>query len=277
MKDKIRSSRIRLAVIIVVVIAVVAGIVGRFSIEPALTPSKYRSLSKTEATLASNDIFKEVFSEVFGDTNVSDAEEEAIEDEDGKEDEEKKDEKNSDSNSDEKMEEEKPTGGLIATIIPEATQKPNKDTSEQKPSKDDKNNASSDKTDDKNAASQNITVYISINCHAAIGNIEDPAVAAAVPESGVILGRTSYTCAPGTNVYDVLSAVCRSNGIQLDASYSPAYGSYYVEGINYLYEFHGGPYSGWTYTVGGSRPNVGASSYGLNGGEEIVWSYTVTG
>ena len=52
------------------------------------------------------------------------------------------------------------------------------------------------------------------------------------------------------------------------------YESYYVEGINYLYEFDGGQGSGWMYKVNGWFPNYGCSSYYLTDGEVIEWVYT---
>ena len=64
---------------------------------------------------------------------------------------------------------------------------------------------------------------------------------------------------------------------QLEYSYTPMYGSYYVEGINHLYEFDCGSQSGWMYKVNGWFPNYGCSSYKLKDGDAIVWSYTCTG
>jgi len=52
------------------------------------------------------------------------------------------------------------------------------------------------------------------------------------------------------------------------------YESYYVEGINYLYEFDAGYASGWMYKVNGWFPNYGCSSYYLSDGDVIEWVYT---
>lgn len=65
--------------------------------------------------------------------------------------------------------------------------------------------------------------------------------------------------------------------IQIEYSYTPLYGSYYIEGINHLYEFDCGKQSGWMYKVNGWFPNYGCSSYKLEGGETIVWAYTCKG
>lgn len=58
---------------------------------------------------------------------------------------------------------------------------------------------------------------------------------------------------------------------------SPMYNSYYIEGINHLYEFDCGNESGWMYKVNGWFPNYGCSSYTLQGGDTIVWCYTCNG
>ena len=50
--------------------------------------------------------------------------------------------------------------------------------------------------------------------------------------------------------------------------------TYYVEGINQLYEFDCGKNSGWMYSVNGEYPNYGASSYNLKDGDKVEWRYT---
>ncbi len=123
-----------------------------------------------------------------------------------------------------------------------------------------------------------ITVYISIDCFTLTGdglsNLVDENLAKYVPSDGVILKRTAYQCKAGTSVYEVLSNVCRNKNIQMEATYTPLYSGYYIKGINYLYEFHGGTYSGWLYRVNDIFPNYGCSRYFLEEGDEIVWSYT---
>ena len=125
-----------------------------------------------------------------------------------------------------------------------------------------------------------VTVYISIDCYTLMGdglsNLVDENLVKYVPSDGVILKRTAYQCKRGTSVYEVLYNVCRNKGIQMEASYTPLYSGYYVEGINYLYEFHGGSFSGWLYRVNDIFPNYGCSRYFLEEGDEIIWSYTCT-
>lgn len=98
-----------------------------------------------------------------------------------------------------------------------------------------------------------------------------------VPSSGTILGTTQVTFYEGETVFDVLQRVCSSAGIQLEYSWTPIYDSYYIEGINHLYEFDCGELSGWMYKVNGWFPNYGCSSYDLADGDTIVWCYSCNG
>ena len=54
------------------------------------------------------------------------------------------------------------------------------------------------------------------------------------------------------------------------------YGSYYIEGINQLYEFDCGQNSGWMYSVNGIVPMTTASSYNVEYGDAFVWYYYAT-
>ena len=130
---------------------------------------------------------------------------------------------------------------------------------------------------DKAVKDEKITVSIQIRCDNLsndMSKLTDEAKAPYVPSNGVILTKTEYKCEKGTTVYDVLYAVCRNNNIHIESSYTPVYGSYYIEGINHLYEFDGGSESGWMYRVNGRYPDYGCSSYKLKDGDSIVWAYT---
>ncbi len=161
--------------------------------------------------------------------------------------------------------------------------------------KSDKDKAKSDKKSDKTEAKssskeeksdtksdvkikdEKITVSIEIRCDNLsndMSKLTDEAKAPYVPSGGVILGKTKYKCSEGTTVYDVLYAVCRNKNIHIESNYTPVYGSYYVEGINHIYEFDGGSESGWMYKVNGKYPDYGCSSYKLSDGDSIVWAYT---
>ena len=98
-----------------------------------------------------------------------------------------------------------------------------------------------------------------------------------VPSNGIILATSSVEFRDGETAYDVTKRACSATGIQIEASYSPVYSSYYVEGINHLYEFDCGEMSGWLYRVNGWTPNYGCSEYKLKNGDSIVWEYTCTG
>ncbi|MDD6191139.1 MAG: DUF4430 domain-containing protein [Firmicutes bacterium] len=95
-----------------------------------------------------------------------------------------------------------------------------------------------------------------------------------VPSNGVILATSKVEFNDGDTAYDVTKRACSTAGIQIEAAYTPAYGSYYVEGINHLYEFDCGETSGWMYKVNGWAPNYGCSEYKLEDGDSIVWYYT---
>lgn len=98
-----------------------------------------------------------------------------------------------------------------------------------------------------------------------------------VPKDGTILPKTQVSFSEGDTVFEVLNKVCEAADIQIEYSYTPMYESYYIEGINHLYEFDVGPESGWMYKVDEWFPNYGCSSYTLQNGQDIVWCYTCNG
>ena len=120
---------------------------------------------------------------------------------------------------------------------------------------------------------------ITIRCDTIFDNLDslEEAKAPYVPEDGEILPVITVEFTPGETVFDVLQRVCEAADLQIEYSWTPLYDSYYVEGINHLYEFDCGFESGWMYKVNGWFPNYGCSAYELQGGEEIVWSYTCVG
>lgn len=98
-----------------------------------------------------------------------------------------------------------------------------------------------------------------------------------VPANGTILAQSRVAFDENETVFDVLQRACEYAGIQLEYSWTPMYNSYYVEGINQLYEFDCGSESGWMYKVNGWFPNYGCSEYHLKDGDTIVWCYTCVG
>lgn len=129
-----------------------------------------------------------------------------------------------------------------------------------------------------NEGTQNLCT-ITIRCDTVFDNLEKLAEAKIpyVPENGEILPVTTVEFTPGETVFDVLNQVCQAADIQIEYSWTPLYDSYYIEGINHLYEFDCGVESGWMYKVNDWFPNYGCSAYELQGGEEIVWCYTCVG
>ena len=95
-----------------------------------------------------------------------------------------------------------------------------------------------------------------------------------VPSDGWILKETEVSFKGGETAFDVLKQICGKKGIHMASRYTPLYKSYYVEGINQLYEFDCGKNSGWMYSVNGEYPNYGASSYNLKDGDKVEWRYT---
>lgn len=149
-------------------------------------------------------------------------------------------------------------------------------TGNDKPSDNNPSDKPSNHTQDK-PESKNITVSIEIRCDTLaqdLSKLENPALEAYVPSDGTILPATKVTVKEGSTVFDVLNRVCRDKNIHVKSSYTPAFGSYYIEAINYLYEFDGGNLSGWMYKVNGWFPNYGCSAYTLKDGDSIVWAYT---
>lgn len=97
-----------------------------------------------------------------------------------------------------------------------------------------------------------------------------------LPKDGWILVPTQVVLKENDSVYDILVRTTKQAGIQMEASWTPMYDAYYVEGINQLYEFDAGNLSGWMYQVNGWVPNYGASKYrDLQAGDQIDWLYTI--
>ena len=122
-----------------------------------------------------------------------------------------------------------------------------------------------------------VTVTISISCETLssdMSKLETESIRDYIPEDGWILKDVVYQGTTDNTVFDVLNTVCRNNNVHMEFSFTPVYESNYIEGINYLYEFDGGPLSGWMYKVNGWFPNYGCSSYYLRDGDVIEWVYT---
>lgn len=124
------------------------------------------------------------------------------------------------------------------------------------------------------------TVKISIRCDSVLKNYNklEPALQSEeyVPSDGIILSETQYVLREGDTVFDILDRAVRYNKIQMEYQGADVskFGSVYIQGIHYLYEFSCGPLSGWMYRVNGKYPNYGCSKYKLHDGDLVEWVYT---
>lgn len=116
----------------------------------------------------------------------------------------------------------------------------------------------------------------SISCATVLDNMDklDKSKKEIIPDDGWILKPVTVTFNEGESVFDVLKQVCKDNKIQLEFVLTPAYNSYYIEGINNLYQFDCGSISGWTYEVNDWFPNYGCSRYEVINGDVIEWHFT---
>ena len=126
----------------------------------------------------------------------------------------------------------------------------------------------------KDSYTNHCTLYI--DCKTILNNMDDldPDKAELVPEDGVILDTVTVGFDDGDSVYDILLRELRARNIHIDSTFTPAFHSAYVKGINNLYEFDCGYASGWEYSVNGVFPNYGCSNYKPEEGDEIRFLYT---
>ena len=111
------------------------------------------------------------------------------------------------------------------------------------------------------------SVTLTIRCDKVAGKADH------IPESGVILAKTTLPIAQGDMVYTVLTDAARAHGIHMESS--GANGLMYIHGIGNIYEFDFGDLSGWVYTVNGESASVGCDQYALRDGDRIEWHYTL--
>ena len=126
------------------------------------------------------------------------------------------------------------------------------------------------------AASYAYYCTFSIDCTTILDNMDmcDPDKVEEVPEDGWIIRPMQAGFNDGETVFDILLRVCMEKKIHMEHSFTPLYGTEYIEGIHNLYEFDVGELSGWMYSVNGWYPNYGCSSYYPENGDVIEWRYT---
>lgn len=136
----------------------------------------------------------------------------------------------------------------------------------------DNSEAVSESAEDEKGA---LSCTVEIRCDAVLSDMESlkKGKEAFIPADGIVLETVTVSFSDGETAFDVLKRVCEENEIQLEYSYTPAYGSYYIEGINNLYQFDCGKSSGWLYYINGSSPGCGCSSYVMSDGDVLSWEY----
>ncbi|MEC5423082.1 DUF4430 domain-containing protein [Virgibacillus sp. C22-A2] len=90
---------------------------------------------------------------------------------------------------------------------------------------------------------------------------------------GVILPATKVSVEDGDTALDVTIRILKEKGIQY--SVRGANSTAYVEGIDNLYEFDEGFYSGWHVRVNGGLIDRSAGAYPVEEGHTVNWNYTV--
>lgn len=93
-------------------------------------------------------------------------------------------------------------------------------------------------------------------------------------DKGYVLEATEVEAEEGATVWDVFQQVMDEYGIDYEYEFNQQYNSVYIQSIDGDGEFDHGPGSGWMYNVNGTYPEVGASVYELEDGDEIQWRYT---
>ncbi|MBQ8766289.1 MAG: DUF4430 domain-containing protein [Clostridia bacterium] len=130
--------------------------------------------------------------------------------------------------------------------------------------------------------------YVTIICNAINENIKNlkKEKQPFVPDDGVLLKDVVVEIKNGDTAFDVIKKACedntckakctycQKNGIQIEYTYTPAFDTYYIKGIHQIYEKDCGMQSGWMYSVNGTFPNIGSSSYEVKSGDKVVFAYT---
>ncbi len=138
--------------------------------------------------------------------------------------------------------------------------------------------------------SSSITCYVTIDCTKIQENFEElnKSKRSFVPSNGYILKDAAVELKENESAFDALKKACaeysctdnckycQKDGIQLEYSYTPAYHSYYVEGIHQLYEKDCGDLSGWLFCVNDALAESASSSYYPQNGDKIMFTYTVS-
>jgi len=121
---------------------------------------------------------------------------------------------------------------------------------------------------------QYISVTVTITCKNVVGHSKLN-TSAVVPVNGIILNQFTVTLTPGDNAFQAIKYACSMKSINFEYQYTPMFNSYYIYGINYLYENECGTGSGWKYSVNNISPSVGCNNYIISDKDVIEFYYTV--
>ncbi len=130
--------------------------------------------------------------------------------------------------------------------------------------------------------------YVTIDMTTALDNLSafTTAKASFIPSSGILLEKTKVYYTDGDTLFDAILAACsdnvcsdnckycKSSGIQIEYQYTPAYNSYYIEGVHQIYEMDGGVMSGWMVYVNNQAIASSASTIEIQNGDNIILAYT---
>lgn len=95
-----------------------------------------------------------------------------------------------------------------------------------------------------------------------------------IPQNGVILQTKKCDIFENDTVYDLIKRECKKANIRVDYSYNSMFDTYYIKGVNHIYEMSVGSSSGWLYFVNGEMFDKGISLYKLKNGDEVRLAYT---
>lgn len=91
---------------------------------------------------------------------------------------------------------------------------------------------------------------------------------------GDVISAVTVEIQSGDTAWSVLKRELDKRNISYSYDWPEKYGSVYVKSIAGDGEFDHGSGSGWMYSVNGSFPSYGASSYTLSDGDRLQWRYT---
>lgn len=121
------------------------------------------------------------------------------------------------------------------------------------------------------------TVWLEIDCSKAIesGKLSDKQME--LQKDRYIVKNQQFVLRDGDTVFDLLKRACRYKNIQMEYQGVDQnnYNSVYIQGINYVYEFDCGEYSGWVFLVNGEQVQGSCGKYMPKDGDRISWVYTL--